>query len=237
MNITYKHGLVAAALAGTAMLSQAATVNFTGWAFGSGNQVSVGTPNHSGLAGGFKGSVDFSAAEEALGFADMMNNSFISYCVEINEHFSLPSGNMTGYSVVSASDYVRSYDSTVLGADAANRLGGLMSLVAADPNRVNTAAESTALQLAVWNLIYDSDGSVGAGAFHENAASSFSATANALLGDIANQANRYEVYVLTKAGSQDFLLLRQVPEPTSLALSLAALGGLGFVARRRSVKA
>lgn len=226
----------AAALAGTAALSQAATVNFTGWAFGSGNSVTVGAPNHSGPAGGFKGSVVFNAAEQAAGWQDILNNNFISYCVEINEHFSLPSGNMSGYSVVHAASYVRSADNTVLGATAANRLGQLMSLVAADPQRVDTAAESTALQLAIWNLIYDTDSSLMGGTFTANA-NSFRTTGDTLLGAAATTGNRYEAYILTKSGSQDFLLLRELPEPTSLALSLLALGGLGIAAKRRAAKA
>ena len=69
----------------------------------------LGAPNHSGSAGGFAGSIDFSPGEQASGLADILGNSFISYCVEINEHFNLPSGNMTDYSVVSASSYVRSF--------------------------------------------------------------------------------------------------------------------------------
>ena len=56
-----------------------------------------------------------------------------------------------------------------------------------------------------------------------------------------NTQNRYDVFVLTKGGSQDFLLLRdgrvssfsEVPEPASLALAFSALGA-AVVSRRRT---
>jgi PEP-CTERM motif len=233
---------VAALLGGSCLMAQAAIVNYTGWAFGSGHSVHVGKPNHRGPAGGFEGSVDFSAAEEAAGFVDRINSSFISYCVEINQSFDLPSGNMAGYAVVDADDYVRSVDNTVLGADRAERLGRLMSWVAGDSQRVDSSAESASLQLAIWNLIYDTDESVTAGVFKEKTANgAYNAYANTLLADSLNFANRYEVFILEKNGSQDFILLRdqparittEVPEPGSLALTFAALGALGLGRRRR----
>jgi hypothetical protein len=219
---------------------------YTGWALGSGNTVNVSAPNHHGLAGGFKGSVDFSPAEEASGFTDILGNGFISYCVEINEHFSLPSGNLNGYKVVSASSYERSFylpSTTPLGGAKADRLGQLMSYIAADSSRVDSATESTSLQLAIWNLVYDSDNTVLAGDFKENTPNgAFDAYADALLASSMNTQNRYEVFILTKSGSQDFLLLRErattsfseVPEPASLALAFAALGAAGIVSRRRT---
>ncbi len=219
---------VAGALFGATALAQAAVVNLSGWAFGNGNHVSVGNPVHAGGAGGFKGSVDFSAAENAAGFADILGNSFITYCVEITESFSLGSGNMTGYAVQSASSYFGA-----LGATTANRLGQLMSYVHGTPGAVDTAAKSTSLQLAIWNVIYDTDNSLNSGLFNEQSAANFETHANSLLSSSAGTTNRYDAYVLSKAGSQDFLLLRELPEPTSLALTFVALAGLGVAAKRR----
>lgn len=216
------------------VLSQAAVVRFSDWAYGNswGNVVTVGTPSHHGAAGGFKGSVDFDAGEEAQGWVDRLNDSFISYCVEITESFSgFPSASMSGYAVVSASAYGWS-------TTRADRIGRLMSYVAADPSRVDTANESTALQLALWDLVYDTDSDVSLllGNFKETSNATFDAYANSLLAAAAGETNRYEVYVLSKSGSQDFLLLREVPEPATLALCLTALGGLGIMRARRRLE-
>jgi hypothetical protein len=217
-----------AAFGAAAMTSQAAAVYYADWAFGSGGAVNVTTPGHNGLAGGFKGSVTFSAAEQSQGFTDIAADSFISYCVEITEHFSgFPSALMADYSVQAASAY------SSWGLPKASRLGQLMSYVASDAQRVDTAQESTSLQLAIWNVIYDDDTTLLTGTFKETLNAGFNAYADQLLTASLNTQNRYDVYVLSKSGSQDFLLLRELPEPTSLALTFAALGGMGLVARRR----
>lgn len=208
--------LTALALA-TVFAASAADVTLTGWTFGTGNQVS--TTLYSGEAGGFTG---------ALTSNVLTSPSFNTYCVELTEYFSFSQSPMTNYNVVAGATYFNS-------AAKADTLGSLMTYVEAHP--VTTAAQSTSLQLAIWNTVYDTDSSLSSGAFEDM--SPYAALANTFLQDAASTVSTMSVYVLQKSGSQDFLLtvpnqalLPPVPEPSALALLLAGLGAIAFKAKR-----
>lgn len=228
MKKTVVRTLGALALATAALTSHAAGVTLTGWAFGSGNTVKA--TGFGGQAGAFTGAL--------TGAGSFDTASFITYCIELEEHFSFGSSAMTGYSVVDGSSYFATRRGN---ANIAENLGRLMTYVADTPTLVANAAASTSLQLAVWNTVYDTDSSVSnPGSFRD--LSSYRLGADALLAGASSvTASRYNVYALAKAGSQDFLLLSlrntppraDVPEPGSLVLVAAALGGLTLVRRRR----
>ena len=227
--------LLGVALAASALASQAAEVTLTGWAFGNGNNVQTTSTtsslgSYSGAAGGFRGS---------LSGAGVFNTaSFLTYCIELEESFSFSNTAMTGYSIVNGSTYFearRALNSNrPLGASVAERLGQLMSWAQNDATRVDTAAESTALQLAVWNIVYDSDQTLTAlSDFRDQ--SSHATAATQMLQASQNSVNRYDVFALTRAGRQDFLLTSlRVPEPGSVALVGVALAGLMLARRRRA---
>jgi hypothetical protein len=208
----------AAVALGGALLApaQAADINMTGWAFGSGQTVNVTAPTYNGQAGGFKGQ---------LTNAGVFNTAnLITYCVELTQSFSLPSF-MTGYSIVSGNSY--------FGAGVSSTLGKLMTYAYSNPSFVDTSAESGSLQLAIWNAIYDTDSTLATGAFKNTANLGINTLANSFLANAATTTSVYNVFVLKKEGSQDFILLQAVPAPASLALAALALAALAASSRRR----
>jgi hypothetical protein len=209
-------------LAAAALSSHAAAVTLTGWTFGAGN--SVHSNLYSGAGGGFTGSLS-----GALGFDA---TPFNTYCVELEQFFHFSGNAMQHYNVVDGASYFQSRRGD---AGIADRLGRLMTWVADHGDQVDTAAESTSLQLAIWNTVYDSDYAVTtASSFRDSSAYRFHAD-TLLAGAQSVAHSRYDVYALERNGSQDFLLTRlQVPEPGSLALVAAALGGLAFTRRRKA---
>ncbi len=249
MRSKFTRGAAALALAAAGLSAQAATVNYTGWAYGNSwsNKVNVSFINETVSAGAFAGSVSFASGGE-LGFSGTISN-FVSYCVELNQSFYLPSGNMGNYSVVAGSndaEWNNANGSGKTAGDTSQRLGQLLSYASSN-SLIDSAAKSTSLQLAIWNVIYDTDNTVNSGLFQEKSGASYDAYANTLLADSASWSNMLDVYVLQNSGKQDFVLTRDngrkvptgfggtrsVPEPASLALVMLGLGAAGAAGRRR----
>jgi len=219
MNLGTVRALVTAGLVSAAAMSaQAATLTLNSWTYGSGQNVSVGSPTYNGVAGAFTGTLTGAGAQDA--------NPFVTYCVQLTEYFYF--GNTySDYAIQGGASYFGS-------ATVADRLGRLMTVVGGVTPAGFTSALSGSLQLAIWNIIYDTDTSLEGGSFRNNANTALNAQANAWLSQVATTTSQYSVSVLARGGSQDFLMIQKVPEPATLALVALGLAGAGLARRRRS---
>lgn len=220
--------------------AQAATMTLSGWTWGQGHNVSVSAPNFDGAAGGFSGTLTGS------GIAGL-DGAIQTYCIEIGQGFAFNVA-YADVSVVAAS--------SVWSPLRTSRLSRLLSYVT-DANLFGQVAASnrdelsTAVQLAIWNIVNDVDMSLNGGSFGASGSfvtGSLARTgflgANALLEKAGTAPITQQLWVLRSPTAQDQILWRplaaslppagQLPEPASLALAgVALVAALGIGRGRR----
>jgi hypothetical protein len=197
--------------------AQADTVNLSNFTFLPAVSISVSTPNYSGQAGQFSGHLN--------------GNSFVTYCTELTQSFYFNT-TYNDYSVVDGA--------TAWGATRSQALNHLMS--AANFYAVPTdAAQSAAVQAAVWEVLYETSGTydLNAGTFKATSANLttqgyLSALNASTWANLPNVPITHKVDQLYSPGQQNFMVITSVPEPESYAMLLAGLGLIGTIARRRS---
>jgi hypothetical protein len=206
----------------------AITVNMTDFTFTPPSVVTVNDStdtanNYGGVAGQFSGTMPSADGGSARSASATAGASFTAYCVELSQNFAF--GVDYDYTMVSGLSY--------FGAEKASDLSRLFF---AAQDFVVDGITSSALQAAIWEIVYEDASSydLGSGTFTGSGNAGAFATVNSFLENLDSYSDAYyQLGVLVNGQRQNFVVPTPVPEPGTWALMAAGLGALGFVARRR----
>ncbi|MBN1491140.1 MAG: hypothetical protein JXA69_14600 [Phycisphaerae bacterium] len=189
----------------------------------------------------------------ATGAGLELDNSFSAFCVDLEQGISSPYTHTWDVRDPSEAPIGPGGSTTyVMGTEKAGRLGLLFGQ---HFSGVTTAQSAAAFQLAVWEIVYESDTialsdyDVTAGYTGSGANGGFQATGNAATLALANSwlqgldasGTQANLLGLTSIYTQDFATIRNIPDPVPIipapSAALLAVIGLGLVGwiRRRIV--
>jgi hypothetical protein len=154
----------------------------------------------------------------------LINNSFIAYCAEYD--VTLPRG----------AGLPATYTESTFGAKQADLVKAASYLYNKGVFDPATKEQGALNQAIFWEILNEDSGSYSFSTGNFQIASTGRDAALSFDFSLLDSADAYRsVYVtaLTNATYQDLLTVSAVPEPSTYALMLAGLAGVGFLARRR----
>lgn len=167
------------------------------------------------------------SSANAGGFLTSVNGgpTFVSYCVDLYQNINFADPAYSGYNLVSSAAH---FFQNPNGASLISRFLG-------DNHTQSNSAEAAAFQIALWELTYETSGiynlADGTAIFSGgSAANAALGIAQGWLSALGNNAQGFAVYESSRY--QD-VLVTPVPEPSTYAMMVAGLAGLGYMARRR----
>lgn len=158
------------------------------------------------------------------GVDNMLARSFTAYCAEANQGATLFESHL--YTVQSGAERGLSSTQEML----------LSRLWASKLPEVNTLNESVGFQLAVWEILYDTNLNVSSGPFLVTGSSSAAAIAQGYLDMVSGEDfttnNPLPTMKFLQSSTRQDLITAGPPIPAA-GTGAAALAGLGLMARRR----
>jgi hypothetical protein len=234
---THRTAIAVACVVGAACAANADSVDvkFNGVGQGTANWIVINGNAKYVFAGQLKHELS-----NGVGKGADLEGEYVTFCTDLTQNVS---GTLKTFAVEDLENMPNSPNVPTMGADAAQAVFDIFKAANAEQMKANAdKALATAFQLAVWEIVYDFDASVGNAsldvnngdfkvtAFQNGFADNVTTYLSSLLGAVGNGGHGQGIYGVASGQGQDQLLV--VPLPAPLLLTAIGLGGAAIVRRR-----